>query len=95
MFDAFLTALSWCVDAFLFRGASSNRRTYNAYAETARKFQVGSADGLAALRDAFKAHSAPGAYADPDGVSLQPWIASWQDARTPRQARRFANAARP
>lgn len=82
------------VDAFLFRGPNADRRTFEAYRSTARKFELGSTEGLLALRDAFKQHSAPGAYADPDGAALRPWLESWVAARSPRAARRYANTTK-
>lgn len=81
-------------DALLLRGPNADRRTYEAYSITAKKFDLGSDDGLQALREAFKARSAPGAYTDPDGPTLRPWLESWRAGRPARVARRFANRAR-
>lgn len=94
MFDFLVSLLIGVVDAFLFRGPNANRRTFDAYRSTARKFELGQADGVLALRDAFKQHSAPGAYTDPDGAALRPWVESWLAARSPRAARRYANTTR-
>lgn len=94
MIDLVLSLLAGVVDTFLFKGPSSDRRTFEAYRSTARKYQLGNVDYLPSLREAFKQHSAPGAYTDPDGVALRRWLDSWKAARSPRAARRYANARR-
>lgn len=42
------------------------------------------------LRDQFVHDAVPGAYADPDGRVLGPWLEAWCDGASPRQALRRA-----
>ena len=94
MIEALGSLILSLLDAFLFRGPNADRRTYEAYAATARKYPLASEDGLIALREEFKLRSAPGAYTDPDGPALRPWIDSWRAGQSPRSARRTANRAK-
>lgn len=84
------------VDVFLFSGPNADRRTYEAYVEAYRSVEgQPTPDNLLTQREQFKQHSAPGAYAEPDGAPLASWIASWSAGDAPRQARGKARRYRP
>ena len=90
-------SVGWLVvsilDVFLFSGPNSDRRTYEAYVAAYRTAAGRTSPGnLSLLREQFKQHSAPGAYAAPDGAPLASWIDSWIAGKTPRQARKKARS---
>ncbi|MFC6153176.1 hypothetical protein [Nocardioides yefusunii] len=66
-------------------------RTHQAYlAAWSQRTDDGSID---VLRESFKQHSAPGAYVDPDGEALAPWIEAWHEGLAPQEARRSVRQA--
>ena len=69
-------------------GRSAWRRTYDAYKDAWRSTSNSTRESDDRLRSAFKAQSAPGAYTDPDGELLAPWLSAWRQQLPPRQARR-------
>lgn len=82
------------VEALVFRGSTPMRRTYESYVKAWR--EAGGApvyNNSHLLRDQFKQHSAPGAYFDPDGAALTPWLDAWNAGLKPRDALRKARQA--
>lgn len=95
MLDAFIWLLAGLLDGLISREPSPQRRAYEAYREAWKENgRQADLDGLELLRTKFKEHSAPGAYVDPDGAPLAPWIAAWRAGLAPRNAAGAAKSAR-
>ena len=94
MIEALGSIIAGLLDAFLFRGDSADRRTYEAYKDAWRvNGRHAESESIELLRNKFKEHSAPGAYVDPDGIPLASWLASWRSGQAPRTALRGARRA--
>jgi hypothetical protein len=77
------------------RHRTAARRTYDAYVHAWRvNGERASAADVEVLRESFKEHSAPGAYIEPDGEPLAPWLAAWRAGLTPRAARSAVGSRR-
>lgn len=84
------------IDILFFQGSSAKRRTYEAYRDAwKRSGKHATPQNLDLLRQQFKDHSAPGAYTEPDGPALTPWIAAWESNQRPRAALRTVRRPKP
>lgn len=79
-------------DSFLQRSPGEQRRAFDAYRKAWRSTRP--PRDINALRDEFKEQSVPGAYVDPDGSKLAPWLLAWHEGLAPREARRFVRRSR-
>lgn len=89
MFDSVGYSVAMALDVLLERTSGEWQRTMSAYRAAFRETDGSpTPENLPLLREQFKRCSAPGAYDDPDGWKLAPWIEAWSRGASPREARR-------